>query len=150
LSIDGLDLGQVPAICRDATPSLIGARLLEHFIVTLDMPKQSAYFYEFTRPACSQPSFGLTFAFNDEITVAMVWDDSAAAKAGIRPGLKLMSINGNKTQMTSQGIQAALEALKNEKIHLEWEGGSATLIEKICVTDDKSTPTHDLFPKRLF
>ncbi|MDA8017151.1 MAG: aspartyl protease family protein [Thermoanaerobaculia bacterium] len=128
LSIDNLKLGRVGAIRRDSSPSLIGAAMLEHFIVTFDARSGAAYFAKYSDGPFVRPSFGFTLAFDGKISVALVWDDSPAHKAGLEPGIHLTSINGTATELSSEGIQRAVEAMSGQDIELEWEGGSVHLV----------------------
>ena len=127
LSVGQLEFGRVAAIRRDGAPSLLGARLLERFMVTFDAGAGDAYFLKYEDGLFAQADFGFSPAFGDEITVAMVWDDSSAAQAGLKPGLHLTAINGVPTEASSDGIQRVIEAMEGTTIALEWEGGSAQL-----------------------
>ena len=133
LSIGGVALGRVGATLRESPPSLIGASLLEHFIVTLDARSESAYFDPYREGPFARQSFGFTLAFDDGIAVALVWEDSPAAKAGLRAGLHLTSINGGATTSSCDGIQKALKAMSGETVQLEWEGGAATLTREFRI-----------------
>lgn len=127
LSIGKLKLGRVGAIGRDGAPSLVGARMLEHFIVTLDAESGDAYFSRYADGRLARPSFGFSPAFGEKITVALVWDDSPAALAGLEPGLHLTAINGVPTEVSDDGIRRVIEAMDGAEIELTWEGGSAKL-----------------------
>lgn len=129
-SIGDVGLGRVAAIRRESPPSLIGASILEHFVITLDSRSGSAYFSKYREGPFSRPSFGFSLAFDEQILVALVWDDSPAAKAGLRAGQHLTSINGMATTLSGDGIRRALKAMSGQTIELEWEGGAATLTRK--------------------
>ena len=131
LSIGELQLGRVAATGRASAPSLIGARILEHFIVTFDFQSKTAFFSKFSDGPFSQPSFGFTLAFDKQISVAVVWDNSPSAEAGLRPGTHITSINGEKTGLTSEGIRKAITAMTRQEISLEWDGGSAKLTKRM-------------------
>jgi len=136
LAIDQLKLGRVVAIQRELSPSLIGASMLERFIITLDSRSGSAYFKEYSQKAYLQPSFGFTLAFDQQISIALVWDKSPAKLAGLQAGMKLISVNGVKTELTSQGIERVMKAMAAKEIELEWESGSTTL-NKVLPTFNK-------------
>mgnify|MGYP003644381981 CR=1 FL=1 len=134
LSIGNLDLGQVVAVLRESSPSLIGTSILQHFIVTLDIRSKSAYFEKYREGPFDQSSFG--FAFSPEgkgLKVSLVWDDSPAANVGLRAGQHLISINGVTTTSSCAGIQSALQAMSGKTIELKWEGGAATLSRSIPI-----------------
>lgn len=130
LSIGDLEIGRVGAIQRESSPSLIGARMLQHFVVTFDSKSGIAYFTAYADGPFARPSFGFTMAFDRKVSVALVWDNSPAHKAGLRAGQHLTSINGVATDLSSNGIRRAIESMAAQKIKLEWDGGSATLTRK--------------------
>lgn len=127
LSIGGIRLGRVDAHLRESPPSLIGASILEHFIVSLDARSQTAFFEEYREAPFSRRSFGFALGFDQAISVSLVWEDSAAAKAGLRAGQRVTSINGTDTEFSCGGIRRALQAMAGETIEIAWEGGAAEL-----------------------
>ena len=127
LSIGSVALGRVEAMVREAPPSLLGAKLLEHFVVTLDARSGYAYFDEYRGGPFVQPSFGFGLSFADGIAVSLVWEDSPAAAAGVQVGQVLTSIQGRPADATCESMRNALRALSGESIELVWEGGGATL-----------------------
>lgn len=135
LSIGELTLGRVESMQRDLSPSLIGAKLLDQFIVTFDVQSKSAYFARFKEQPFSVPSFGFTLAFDEQISIAVVWEDSPAAAAGIQPGMIVESINGVPTACTTEGIAKALAALEDAQVELHWQGGSAVLSKMTTFLD---------------
>lgn len=135
LFLGEIALGRVGAIRRESSPSLIGAKLLEHFVVTFDSKSGVAYFTKYNDGPLADSSFGFSLAFNEGISVALVWDKSAAAMAGLCPGMALTSINGKETELSNEGIQSAISALQGNDIHLEWIGGSATLTQKLNILE---------------
>lgn len=137
LSIDKVKLGRVGAIERELSPSLIGAPVLQHFIVTLDVKSEAAYFKQYAEGLMAHPSFGFSLAFDGDISVAAVWDNSSAQAAGLHPGLRFTAINGIKPAFTCEGIQQALNALSADEIALEWDAGSATLTDKTHILQKK-------------
>ncbi|MEM9760927.1 MAG: aspartyl protease family protein [Pseudomonadota bacterium] len=127
LRIGDIRLGRVPAVRRDPSPSLIGARMLENFIVTLDMPSGAAYFTKFGNTPYEHSTFGFTLAFDQGISVATVWQPSAAHAQGLRAGTRIQTINGVPTQGSSAGIRQAMDAMAGRQLSITWDGGSATL-----------------------
>lgn len=126
-SIDGLKLGRVAAVLRQSPPSLIGASFLKHYVVTLDPRSNAAYFDRYLKSPFVRASFGFRLAFDEPISVALVWADSPAEQAGLSAGMAITSINGTSTSGSCEGIEFALDALANDRIELEWEEGSAIL-----------------------
>ncbi len=135
-------------IMRESPPSLIGASILEHFVVTLDARSESAYFDSYRKGPFARPSFGFSLAFDDEISVALVWDESPAAKAGLRGGHHLTRINGVATEISCDGIERALRAMSGETVELEWEGGAATLTRGIQILPPGRSTTAELTSSR--
>ncbi|MGN8226887.1 retropepsin-like aspartic protease [Gracilimonas sp. BCB1] len=133
LSIGKLPLGAVSAYRRDLSPSLIGASMLEHFIITLDARSGKAYFKQYSDGSYVIRSFGFTLAFDNTISVAAVWDGSPAKIAGLRPGMELISVNGSKTEFSMEGIRRVIDAMNRENIELVWKDGSATLTKEVLL-----------------
>jgi hypothetical protein len=129
LAIGKISLGRVDATLRESAPSLIGAMLLDHFVVTLDAKSELAYFDVYRDSPFKRPSFGFSLGFDDGISVALVWDDSPAAEAGLRVGQALTSINGEATDASCDSMRRALNAMSADTIVLQWDGGSAVLAQ---------------------
>ncbi len=127
LAIDQLKLGRIWTTLRPQPPTLIGAAFLEHFVVTLDQRSGSAYFDAYQSGPYEKPGFGFTLAFQSPLSVAAVWDDSAAAEAGLRAGTPLQSINGKELTAGCDSMRYALEAMGGAEVSLVWDGGAATL-----------------------
>lgn len=136
LEIDKIRLGKVIASKREHPPSLIGASLLKNFIVTLDSRNKKAYFKQYSNNAYDDPSFGFSLAFNNKISIAAVWNDSPAKAAGLRAGMELTSINGEKTAFSEEGIKRVIEAMEQNEIDLEWKNGSAKLTKQMLISDE--------------
>lgn len=100
LTIDKLKLGRVVAQRRELSPSLIGARMLENYIITFDSRSGRAYFEEYASKVISNSSFGFSLAFDNSISIGAVWENSPAKSAGLRVGLELISINGVEVKYT--------------------------------------------------
>ncbi|WLQ12676.1 aspartyl protease family protein [Hahella aquimaris] len=136
LSIGNVELGQVGALLREAPPSLIGASVLEHFIVTLDSRSSSAYFLPYRNGPFSRSSYGFGLNFEETPTVSLVWDDSPAKAAGLKVGLHITSINGEPANTSCVGIRSAMRAMsEGDVIELTWEGGAAKLKRERTLTD---------------
>ncbi len=130
-SIADLDLGRVEAIRREISPSLIGARILDNYVITLDINNGDAFFYKFSNAPFSHSTFGFTLSFDESVNVAAVWDDSPAQQAGLRAGDKLTSLNGEACITTSDSIKRFIKMMGEDKIRVSWQGQSTTLDEKL-------------------
>ncbi len=131
LSIGDIQLGRVGALLRESPPSLIGASILEHFVVTLDSKSASAYFDKYRDGPFARPSFGFGLSFEETPTVDLVWDDSPASDIGLRVGQRVTSINGQPTKTSCDGIRSAMRSIsEHETIELEWDDGADTLTRK--------------------
>lgn len=128
LSIGNIPLGRVGALLRESPPSLIGASILEHFVVTLDSKSAFAYFDQYREGPFARRSFGFGLSFEETPTISLVWDHSPAADAGLRVGQQVTAINGQPTDTSCNGIRSAMRSMtQSETIELEWEGGVQTL-----------------------
>lgn len=129
LAIDTLNLGRVVAVGRDLSPSLIGAKILERYVVTLDSRSESAYFEEYADGLFTESSFGFSLAFDKKLSIGAVWEDSPAEAAGLRAGMELVSINGVDVdvELTREGLLRAVKAMEGQEIELVWKDGTARL-----------------------
>jgi predicted aspartyl protease len=130
LTIDKLKLGRVVAKRRELSPSLIGARVLENYIITFDSSSGSAYFKEYANTVFAKSTFGFSLAFDNNISIGAVWEKSPAKDAGLQAGLELISINGVEVDFTQAGLHRAMEAMAGQEIEIAWEGGSVKLTRK--------------------
>ncbi len=130
-SVGETTLGPVQAVVREAPPTLIGAPLLEHFVVTLDARNHAAYLDRLGDGPVTRPGFGFALAFDGGITVSQVWSGTAAFDAGLRPGTVVTAINRQLTEPTCDGIRRALDAMSAEEVRLAWDGGESTFTRRI-------------------
>lgn len=86
LGLGGVDLGRVDAAVRASPPSLVGAAVLDHFVVTLDAAGAAAYFDRYRDGPFARGSYGFGLSFEDAPVVSLVWEDSPAEAAGLRVG----------------------------------------------------------------
>ncbi|ABC27377.1 protein containing PDZ domain [Hahella chejuensis KCTC 2396] len=136
LSIGNVEMGKVGALLRESPPSLIGASVLEHFIVTLDSRSSSAYFLPYRDGPFSRSTYGFSLNFEESPTVSLIWDDSPAKAAGLRVGHRIASINGEPATTSCEGIRSAMRAMsEGDVIELTWEGGAAKLNRERTLTD---------------
>ena len=112
---------------RSIAPSLIGATLLDRYVVTLDIRTGAAYLDRYSRKPMNPSSFGFALAFEDGAHVSLLWDDSPATVVGLDLGQKILSVNGVPTNSSCASIQQTLNDLAQERIELEWPGGSAVI-----------------------
>jgi hypothetical protein len=136
LWIGDLELVDVVARTREEGPSLIGASLLENYIVTLAYPSRRAYFYQYSEAPLQRTSFGFGPDFDTQtITASFVWEESPAYGAGIRPGDRLMHIgDSDLTAITEQNrctvVRDVLESLDDDaplRVDFEREGTATTV-----------------------
>ncbi len=131
LTIGNIELRGVTAPTREFAPSLIGASILEHFVVTLNQRNESIYFRRYDERPMSRASFGFSPSFGENVTVGLVWEDSPAAEAGMRPGQRLLSINGEDVDSACAGIEQVIETLHGaETVDVTWDDGAATLTRR--------------------
>jgi len=131
LEVGSIPLGRVAAILRESTPTLIGASILEHFVVTLDSKTSTAYFDQYRDGPFARSSYGFGLGFDEAVSVSIVWEDSPAEAAGLRIGQRVTSINGQPADTSCDGIRDAMRAMsEGNTIDLEWDGGGDTLTEK--------------------
>lgn len=123
LRIANLSLGKVVAPMRELSPSLLGASLLEHFIVTLDTRSSTAYFDAYRDGPFFRSSFGFGFDFESGPLVSLVWDDSPAAKAGLKPGQRITELNGKTLDQSCESIRYAMQTIaEQDSVELMREG----------------------------
>lgn len=136
LAIGDVQLGRVDAVVRESPPSLIGASMLEHFVVTLDPRTRAAWFDRYRDGPYARASYGFGLAFEDGVSVSLVWDESPAAAAGLQVGQQLSSINGQPATTSCAGIRSAMRAMSTgDRIDLAWETGEATLVRTTVTAD---------------
>ena len=137
LWIGDLELMNVVARSREETPTLIGASLLSHYLVTLAYPRKRAFFYKNSEAPLQRTSFGFGPSFDSQaVTASFVWDESPAYSAGIRPGDRLMRIgDSDLTTITEQArcpiVRDVLESLDTDAtLRVDFEhAGTATTVE---------------------
>lgn len=127
VALETLSLGPVVSAVRAQPPSLIGAPMLRQYTVTLDARSQSAFLERVGASPKPAANFGFQLGFEDEVTVALVWEDSPAARAGLEVGQTITAIDGAAVDTTCGGMRRALEAMSADTIELTWSDGSATL-----------------------
>ena len=136
LEVGGVALGEVVATLRPLAPSLLGADVLRHFVVTLAYPERKAYFERRDERPRALPTFGFGPAFSGEtVTAAFVWEGSPAWRAGLRAGDRVTRIDDiDLGTVPPEGkcelVRQVLEVLgENDGVTLSFvgEGGAATV-----------------------
>lgn len=136
LSIGNVRLDSVGAVLREASPSLIGASILEHFVVTLDARTSTAWFDRYRGGPFSRASYGFGLGFDDGVRVSYLWEGSPAEAAGLHVGQRVKAINGRPTDTSCDGIRHAMRAISDgDTIELEWDGGAGTLARERAIPD---------------
>ena len=128
LAIGDVQLGRVGALLRETSPSLVGASVLDHFVVTLDSKGSIAYFDRYRGGPFVRSSYGFGLSYEEAVRVSLVWDDSPADAAGLVVGQRVIALNGQPTSTTCDGIRNAMQAMsEGDAIEVAWDGGVARL-----------------------
>lgn len=133
---DDVELGRVFAPLRESPPSLVGASILQYFVVTLDTKNEAAYFDPFRPGPFDRGWYGFSLSFDEVVSVSMVWSESPASEAGLQVGQQVHSINGAPGGTSCTGVREAMQAIwEGDSIDIGWQGGSATLRRASRVSD---------------
>lgn len=142
-AIGDVSLGRVNALRRESPPSLIGASILSHFVVTLDYNSSTAYLHQYRDGPFLRQSFGFGLAFDDSVSVSMVWDDSPAAEAGLRVGHAVTALDGRPTDTSCAGIRSAIQAMaESDSLDVGWDGATKTLSRESLVENHTDPGTR--------
>lgn len=99
-TIEDVELGANPiaplrATTRPTAPTLLGAGLLDHYVVTLDYPSSAFILEARAAPDPQRGDSGYAISYEDgKATVTQIFKRSNAARAGLRLGDQIVSING--------------------------------------------------------
>ena len=115
LSIGELDFKNTKVWTRPHAPSLIGARIFESQIVTLDYKNKTVYFYPYQQPLATKESFGFKpYIKNQSVFVGFLIYDSPAYKSGIKLHDKIVHINNkNLSQLCKNSPIETISWLSN-------------------------------------
>ncbi len=131
LKVSDLVLGPVVSEVRGLSPSLLGARLLDHFIITLDHQSQTAFFVPIDPSLRALPAvpsgFGFSVSYQDTIQISAIWDGSPAKAAGLQVGDVIHSVNGVAVSLNDADIRRLIVALTEEHIELGIDGKTISL-----------------------
>ncbi|MGB3455209.1 MAG: aspartyl protease family protein [Litorimonas sp.] len=112
--VDKMRIGEntmrgLPAISRANPPSLIGAGFLSDFIVTLDYVADQFRFEERTQSGSrpDRPDFALSVV-DGQAVVSQLFQRTRAAKAGLRIGDVVTSVNGKSVKQEPQAGDCSL------------------------------------------
>ncbi|KJY78817.1 aspartyl protease family protein [Vibrio nigripulchritudo] len=99
MEVGGLELKDFHAWTRATPPSLLGAKLLENHIVTLDYPNRDAYFYKFQERRKERTSWGYKTAISElnSLYVSFLESPSLAESAGLQLGDRILKVNYRDT-----------------------------------------------------
>lgn len=117
--LDGLTVGdalpRLPGTTRNAPPSLVGLGILDRYDVTLDYPGGRMLLQERDTPAPSTDFPGYALMMRDGAAeVVQLFDGSAAKKAGLRLGDRVVAIDGRSLAM-QEGACAASRWLAQDR-----------------------------------
>ncbi len=135
-AIDGQPIGPVRAATRGAPPSLVGFGMLGSHIVTLDYPGAQFLLEPRSDPAPARPEAGYTIApEGDAAAVVRLFEDSAAARAGLRLGDRVIEAQGRSLRASSDTPRCAVSDWLLESFNpaaaatliVERDGGPVTI-----------------------
>jgi len=128
LKIGDIPFGRVDSVVRAVAPSLLGASVLDHFIVTLDYHLNTAYFDRFAERAKVGSSFGFGMDFEQDPTISLVWEGSPAAKADLKVGESVVAINDETIQSNCPSLKRTMKILAEENsVQLDLQNRKLTL-----------------------
>lgn len=89
------ELADARATTRAAPPTLLGAGVLDSHVVTLDYPNGRILLDERSAPAAPRPEAGYKIALvGDHAEVVQLYENSAAARAGLKLGDRVAAVQG--------------------------------------------------------
>lgn len=127
LGIGQLNVGPVTAPVRALAPSLLGASLLDHYVITLDSKNNTAYFDAYRDEPLLRQTFGFGLSFDQSVTVSLVWEDSPAANAGLVVGDRVITVNGEPITTSCDDMKRTMQLMAGaEQLAIEWQGSRGT------------------------
>ncbi|MCE9666750.1 RIP metalloprotease RseP [Myxococcus stipitatus] len=126
LSINGVNVADEVALYRELNHLPEGAplKLVVRRMVPVDAGAVTGAMPELVEVSMArQPGTGLAAlgAESSNLYIGTVYPGSAAAKAGLQPGDRILSLNGEKLESFSS-LQAKLSTLREEPFTLSWRG----------------------------
>ncbi len=103
LRLDGQPAGTLRGVTRTQPPTLIGAGILASHVVTLDYPGAAFLLHTRSAPAPQRPEAGYQIAYlGDEARIVQLFDDSPAARAGLRLNDQVVEVQGRPLTVTPE------------------------------------------------
>ena len=115
LNIGELDFKDSQVWTRPHAPSLIGSKIFESQIVTLDYTNKAAYFHQYKKPLPQEKSFGFRPYFKDQkVFVGFLKELSPAARSGLQLHNQILKINDTDlTQLNKSELLDTLTLISN-------------------------------------
>lgn len=136
--IDGQPIGPVRAATRGAPPTLVGLGMLRSHVVTLDYPGAQFLLESRSEPAPSRPEAGYSIAPDgDAARVVRLFEDSAAAHAGLRLGDRVIEAGG-------RSLRVAPEASRCDVVDWLMQSFDPTAAANLTVERDGAPVTIDI------
>ena len=103
LTVGNLQLQDLKVWTRNTPPTLIGSRILDTHIVTLDYQNQAVYFKEYALTRTST-GFGFRASFNErsQLQVSFISKPSIAVSAGLQIHDQIIAINNQTVSVQDQ------------------------------------------------
>lgn len=129
LSIGELELDDLEVWTRAGVPTLIGAKILQSHIVTLDYSGGNVYFSPYAAIAAREPTFGFRpYIDGDVVRVGFLRAGSSAEGAGLRLHDQVVRVDG--TDLTSVGPNELCEVFDyllsmndRDRVRIEFRSG---------------------------
>jgi len=129
MSVGGLPLGPLQASTRDTAPTLLGAGLLDRYVVTLDGVTQRFVLEERVplRPARREAGYTVTLE-EGGTRVTQLFETSPAAGAGLQLGDRVIAIDSRPLDGPQAPERCALATLLLEQ--MDWAAPVALTVER--------------------
>lgn len=106
--VGAVQLAPVETATRNAPPTLIGAGVLDAYVVTLDYPAGVIWWEPRAAPAPRPPHRGFAVMFvDDAATVVQLYENSPADRAGLRLGDRVLALSGRSLAASDEAAQCA-------------------------------------------
>ena len=129
VSVGGLTMKPLKASTRDIAPTLLGAGLLDRYVVTLDGVRQHFILEERSSPAPSHRATGYTITPEESGTrVTQLFASSSAAKAGLQLDDQVLTINGHSVDGPEAPERCELNTLLREGI--DWSADVTLTVKR--------------------
>ena len=129
LSVGEQVLGPLRASTRDSAPTLLGAGLLDRYVVTLDGVTQRFVLEERVTPRTARREAGYTITLEEDGTkVTQLFETSPAAGAGLQLGDRVVAIDSRPLDGPQPPERCALATLLLEE--MDWTGPVELTVER--------------------